>query len=31
MAPQELTRRKPLLANRASPQVKAIIVEPSLE
>ena len=31
MALQELTRRKPLLANRTAPEVEALIVELSLE
>lgn len=31
MALQELTRRKPLLANRTPPQVEAIILELTLE
>ncbi len=31
MALQELTRRKPLLANRTPPEVEAVIVELSLE
>lgn len=31
MALQELSRRKPLLANRTSPEVEALIVELSLE
>ena len=31
MALQELTRRKPLLANRTPPEVEAIILELSLE
>jgi len=31
MALQELTRRKPLLANRTLPQVEAIILELTLE
>ena len=31
VALQELTRRKPLLANRTPPQVEAIILELTLE
>ena len=31
VALQELTRRKPLLANRTAPEIEAIIVELSLE
>lgn len=31
LALQELTRRKPLLANRAPPEVEAVLVELSLE
>jgi hypothetical protein len=31
LALQELTRKKPLLANRTPPEVEAIILEPTLE
>jgi Winged helix-turn helix len=31
LALQELTRRKPLLANRTAPEVEAVIIELSLE